>query len=151
MWHKPCRTFHPWCPCIKTRCLFRPSKADFSRQPCDTGVILISQTATALGSTSIRPYSDAKLSGRCLVNVDLRAYTTLRWRHNERDGVSNYRRLECSFNRLFRCRSRKTSKLCVTGLGEGNSPGPVNSPHKGPVTWEIFPFDDVIMIQWDTL
>ena len=21
MWHKPCRTFHPWCPCIKTRCL----------------------------------------------------------------------------------------------------------------------------------
>ena len=21
MWHKPCQTFHPWCPCIKTRCL----------------------------------------------------------------------------------------------------------------------------------
>ena len=20
--HKPCRTFHPWCPCIKTRCLY---------------------------------------------------------------------------------------------------------------------------------
>ena len=27
MWHKPCRTFHPWCPCIKTRCLLRPSDA----------------------------------------------------------------------------------------------------------------------------
>ena len=27
----------------------------------------------------------------------------------------------------------------------GNSPGPVNSPHKGPVTRKIFPFDDVIM------
>ena len=28
MWHKPCRTFHPWCLCIKTRCLsgkWRPS------------------------------------------------------------------------------------------------------------------------------
>ena len=25
----------------------------------------------------------------------------------------------------------------------GNSP--VNSPHKGPVTWKMFPFDDVIM------
>ena len=24
MWHKPCRTFHPWCPCIKTRCLLVP-------------------------------------------------------------------------------------------------------------------------------
>ena len=22
MWHKPCRTFHPWCLCIKTRCLY---------------------------------------------------------------------------------------------------------------------------------
>ena len=22
MWHKPCRTFHPWCSCIKTRCLW---------------------------------------------------------------------------------------------------------------------------------
>ena len=21
MWHKPCRTFNPWCLCIKTRCL----------------------------------------------------------------------------------------------------------------------------------
>ena len=21
MWHKPCRTFHPWCLCTKTRCL----------------------------------------------------------------------------------------------------------------------------------
>ena len=28
----------------------------------------------------------------------------------------------------------------------GNSPGPVNSPHKGPVTRKMFPFDDVIMI-----
>ena len=22
MWHKPCRTYNPWCLCIKTRCLF---------------------------------------------------------------------------------------------------------------------------------
>ena len=27
----------------------------------------------------------------------------------------------------------------------GNSPGPVNSPHKGPVTRKMIPFDDVIM------
>ena len=25
---------------------------------------------------------------------------------------------------------------------------PVNAPHKGPVTRNIFPFDDVIMLQW---
>ena len=51
----------------------------------------------------------------------------------------------CLLNRLFRRRSKKTSKLCVTGLCVGNSPGPVNSPHKWPVTRKMFPFDDVIM------
>ena len=47
---------------------------------------------------------------------------TLHWRHNERNGVSNHRRLDCLLNRLFRCRSKKTLKLRVTGLCEGNSP-----------------------------
>ena len=37
----------------------------------------------------------------------------------------------CLLNRLFRRRSNKTSKLRVNGLCVGNSPGPVNSPHKG--------------------
>ena len=46
----------------------------------------------------------------------------LQWRHNERDCVSNHRRLDCLFNRLFRRESKKTSKLRVTDLCEGNSP-----------------------------
>ena len=46
---------------------------------------------------------------------------TSQWRHNERDGVLNHRRLDCLLNRLFRRRSKKTSKLCVTGLCGGNS------------------------------
>ena len=37
-----------------------------------------------------------------------------------------------------RHRSKKTSKLRVTGLCAGNSPGPVNSAHKGPVTRKSF-------------
>ena len=52
---------------------------------------------------------------------------------------------DCLLNRLFRRRSKKTSKLRVIGLCVGNSPRPVNSPHKGPVTRKMFPFDDVIM------
>ena len=52
----------------------------------------------------------------------------------------------CLLNRLFGCRSKKTSKLRVTGLCAGNSPWPVNSPHKWPVTRKKFPFDDVIML-----
>ena len=48
--------------------------------------------------------------------------TSLQIRHNGRDGVSNHQRLECLFNRLFRCSSKKTSKLRVTVRCEGNSP-----------------------------
>ena len=69
----------------------------------------------------------------------------LQCRHNEPDCVSNHQPHDGLLHRLFRRRSEKTSKLRVTGLCAGNSPGPVNSPHKGPVTRKMFPFDYVIM------
>ena len=47
-------------------------------------------------------------------------WTTLQWRYNERDGISNHRHLDCLLNRLFRHRSKETSKLRITGLYEGN-------------------------------
>ena len=47
---------------------------------------------------------------------------TLQWRHNERNVVSNRQPHDCLLNRLFRRRSKKTSKLRVTVLCEGNSP-----------------------------
>ena len=50
-----------------------------------------------------------------------------------------------SINRWFRRRSKKTSKLRVTGLCAGNSPGTGEFPHKWPVSRQILPFDDVIM------
>ena len=59
----------------------------------------------------------------------------LLWRHNGHDGVSNHQPHECLLNRSFMCRSKKTSKLHVTGLCAGNS----------PVTRKMLPFDDVIM------
>ena len=72
---------------------------------------------------------------------------SVRWRHNGRYGVSNHQPHDCLLNRLFRRRSKKTSKLRVTGLCAGIHRGPVNSPHKWPVTRKMFPFDDVIMSQ----
>ena len=74
--------------------------------------------------------------GSCYFEGALMAHgiSRLRWRHNDHDGVSNHQPHGCLLNRLFRRRSKKTSKLRVTGLCVGNSPGPVNSPHKGPVT-----------------
>ena len=66
---------------------------------------------------------------------------TLQWRHNDHDSVSNHQPHGCLLNRLFRRRSKKTSKLCVTDLCVGNS---------RPVTRKMFPFDDVIMIYLQT-
>ena len=52
-----------------------------------------------------------------------RYLNTLQWRHNERYSVSNHQPHDCLLNRLFGRRSKKTSKLRVTGLCAGNSPG----------------------------
>ena len=63
----------------------------------------------------------------------------LQWRHNERNGVSTRRRLDCLLNRLFRRRSKKASKLRVTGLCMGNHRWPVDSHHRRPVIRKRFP------------
>ena len=48
--------------------------------------------------------------------------TALQWRHNWHDSVSNHQPHDCLLNRLFRRRSKITSKLRVTGLCARNSP-----------------------------
>ena len=53
------------------------------------------------------------------------ACMSLQWRHNGHDNVSNHQPHDCLLIRLFRRRSKKISKLRVTGLCAGNSPGPV--------------------------
>ena len=55
-------------------------------------------------------------------NVATFLHKSLQWRHNQHGGVSNNRRLDCLLHRLFRRRSKKISKLRVTGLCEGNLP-----------------------------
>ena len=76
----------------------------------------------------------------------LNAGLALQWRHNGHDSVSNHQPHACLLNRLFRRRSKKTPKLRVTGFARGIYRGPVNSPHKWPVTRKMFPFDDVIIV-----
>ena len=60
------------------------------------------------------------------------------WRHNERDGVSNYQPHHCLLNRLIRRRSKKTSKLRLTVRG-------IHRWIPRNVTRKMFPFDDIIM------
>ena len=51
----------------------------------------------------------------------LKEFWSLQWCHNGHDGVSNRQPRDCLLNRLTRRRSKKTSKLRVTGLCAGNS------------------------------
>ena len=60
----------------------------------------------------------------------------LQWCHNEADDVSNHQPHDCLLKRLFRRRSKETSKLWL-----------VNSPQKGPVKQKMLPIDDVIMLK----
>ena len=94
------------------------------------------------------------------------------WCHNGHDGVSNHQPHDYLLNRLLRRRSKKTSKLRVTGLCVGNSPGTgefpaqmasnaknvsiwwrhhvvrvlrewsVDYPHKGPIMLRAFSWHD---------
>ena len=58
-------------------------------------------------------------------------------RHNERDSVSKHQPRDL-LNSLFRCRSKKTSKLCVTGLCEENSPVTGEFPtRRASNTWNV--------------
>ena len=56
------------------------------------------------------------------MHITLAHILSLRWRHNGHGSVSNHQPHDCLLNRLFRRRSKKTSKLRVTGLCAGNSP-----------------------------
>ena len=94
-----------------------------------------------------RQCNDAKaISRQCSLQSVMRIFQSdlaiidygnisLHWRHNGRDSVSYHQPHDCLLNRLFRRRSKKTSKL-----------GPVNSPHNSLVMRKMFPIDDVIMI-----
>ena len=84
-----------------------------------------------------------RLIAPCLLLVTGGVSRISQWRHNKRDGVSSHRRLDCLLNRLFRRRSKKISKLRVTGFCDRWR---MDSLHKGPVTRKIFPFDDVVTI-----
>ena len=87
----------------------------------------------------------------CVLNCFERSIFSIRWSHDGRDSVSNHQPHHCLLNRIFTRRSKKTSKLRVTGFVWGIHRGPVNSPHKWPVTRKMFPFDDVIMFCCKTL
>ena len=78
---------------------------------------------------------------------DFVSHISLRWRHNGRDGVSNHHGASRLFTQPFIRAHIKVNIKSSASLAFvwGIHRGPVNSPHKWPVTRKMFPFDDVIM------
>ena len=64
-----------------------------------------------------------RVTGNDRSREQCRDLAALQWRHNKRDDISNHRRLDCLLHRLFRRRSKKTSKLRVTSLYVGELTG----------------------------
>ena len=66
-------------------------------------------------------------------------FSSLQWRHNAHDGVSNHQPHDCLLRRLFRRRSKKTSKLRVTGLffflGGGGFTGDCGNAENVSIWW----------------
>ena len=76
---------------------------------------------------------------RVLQHLPCCSFQTLQWRHNERECVSIHWRLDCLLKRFFRRRIKETSKLCVTGLCEGNLTVTGEFPtQRGPGTRKCF-------------
>ena len=67
-------------------------------------------------------YRTTRFSSMCLQMSHFLSVLALQWRDNERDGVSNHQPHECLLKRVFGGRTKKISKLRVTGLCAGNSP-----------------------------
>ena len=86
-------------------------------------------------NTKVISFFHFRAKGKCLFfyiyrrNLSTLVHTTLppryipwQWRYNGRDGVSNQQPPDCLLNRLFRHKTKKTSKIRDTGICTANSP-----------------------------
>ena len=101
------------------------------------GLVQISTRTSA--TTMVTPF------GSVVNGESLFGRLTLRWRHNDCGGVSNHQPHDCLLNRIFGRISKEHQSSASLAFVREIHRGPVNFPHKWPVTRKMFPFDDVIM------
>ena len=78
------------------------------------------QGKTVFGAWShVRIFIEKILTAETFILMWYDVYLSLQW-HNECDGISDHQSFDCLFKCLFRHRSKKTSKLHVTGLCKEN-------------------------------
>ena len=165
MWHKPCRTFHPWCLCIKTRCLSTwwcslmlhrtvvERDAAMSLISCMYRAVSQIPQCTRQISHNV-PFCDRNVQTWTLlsqIDASLRIVGfAQQWLSDYSDVtwvscISNHRQLDILFNSLFRLLTRKTQSSALLARCEGIHRWPLVSPHKGPVMRKTFLFHDVTM------
>ena len=87
------------------------------------------------------------MPGGAYISASMKFGLKLLWRHNERDGVSNHQTHDCLFKRFLSADQRNHQISAALAFARGIHRWPVNSPHKGPVTRKMFPFDEFIMVK----
>ena len=130
MHHGTCVTHVPWCMLGSLTSGFlwsrwRGKRSRHSRRMRNPQFYLSGKRPMPETPTNV-PISAIKLWRKCCTwpsKCRPPTVRALRWRHNDHAGVSNHQPHGCLLNRLFRRKSKKTSKLRVTGLCAGNSPG----------------------------
>ena len=116
MWHVTWRPFFEILSCTLTSCSNHGNLLEVRL------LILQSPDFQMSCATLIEMIGYRRSSSCNGIGVVAFIYKALQWRHNERDGVSNHRRLDCLLNRLFRRWSKKQWKLRIIGLCERNPP-----------------------------
>ena len=139
MWHKPCRTFHPWCPCIKTCCLlsFWSREQILIKFESNHKYFNWNVYAFLKSSTKFPPFVTFCKHFICYdhyVDVIMSAMAS------QTTGVSIVYSIVCSG-----VDRRKHQSSVLLAFVRGIQRWPVNSPQKWPVTRKMLPFDDVIM------
>ena len=59
---------------------------------------------------------NSKYNREWITSKNIKKGKTLQWCHNGCHVIANHQLHHCLLNRLFRCRSKKTPKLCVIGV-----------------------------------
>ena len=66
---------------------------------------------------------------------------------HDHHGFSNHQQMDCPFNNLFKLQPKNQKSVLLDHLCRETT-RLVVSPHRGPVTWNVFSHHDVIMCIW---
>ena len=92
-----------------------------TRDPDRWAVVIAIEIWKSRSSLQWNVNTSLEVASHC--DPEIKPNVTLQWRHNGLDSVSNHQPHQCLLSHLFGRRSKKTSKLRVTGLCARNSPG----------------------------